>query len=103
MVMIEFSIFPVGKGESLSRYVARALDIVDRSGLDYRLHAMGTVIEGEWDEVFGVVKDCFEALRRDCRRVSLSIKVDYRRGARSRLSAKVNSVQRRVGRRLKTA
>ena len=51
MVVLDFSVFPLGKGDSLSPYVARSLDIVDRSGLDYRCHAMGTTLEGELDRV----------------------------------------------------
>ena len=61
MVLIEFSIYPLGKGESVGRYVARALDIVDKSGVSYRLHAMGTILEGEWDECLRVVSKCLAA------------------------------------------
>ena len=102
MVLLEFSMSPLGKGESVGKYVARSLAIVDKSGVDYRLNPMGTVLEGEWDDVFGVVKRCFERMRKDCNRISCSIKVDYRKGARGRLSAKVASVEKRLGRRLKT-
>ncbi len=102
MVLLEFSMAPLGKGESVGKYVARSLDIVDKSGLDYRLHAMGTVLEGDWNAAFGVVKQCFEAMRKDCSRISVAIKVDYRRGKRGRLTAKVASVERKLGRKLKT-
>jgi uncharacterized protein (TIGR00106 family) len=102
MVLLEFSMSPLGKGESVGQYVARPLDIIDKSGLDYRTHAMGTVIEGDWDEVFGVVKECFEAMRKDCNRISVAIKVDYRKGKTGRLSSKVASVERKLGRKLKT-
>ena len=102
MLLLEFSMSPLGKGESVGRYVARSLDIIDKSGLDYRLHAMGTVIEGDWDEVFGVMKKCFLAMRKDCNRISIAAKVDYRKGAKGRLQAKVTSVERRLGRKLKT-
>ena len=64
MVLLEFSIFPLDKGESVSPYVARCLDIVDRSGISYRSHAMGTVLEGGYEEVMDVVRQCFEALGR---------------------------------------
>jgi uncharacterized protein (TIGR00106 family) len=95
--------FPIGKGESVSRYVARSLDIIDRSGLDYRLHAMGTVLEGEWDECMAVVKACYEAMRKDCRRVECVIKIDYRKGRRGCLTGKVARVEKRLGRKLKKA
>jgi uncharacterized protein (TIGR00106 family) len=102
MVLLEFSMSPLGKGESVGKYVARSLEIVDKSGVDYRLNPMGTVLEGDWDDVFGVVKQCFERMRKDCNRISCSIKVDYRKGAQGRLQAKVASVEKRLGRKLKT-
>ena len=102
MVLLEFSMSPFGKGESVGKFVSRSLEIVDKSGVDYRLNPMGTVLEGEWDQVFGVVKKCFERMRKDCNRITCSIKVDYRRGARGRLSGKVASVEKRIGRKLKT-
>ena len=46
MLLLEFSMSPLGKGESVSKYVARSLDIIDKSGVDYRLNPMGTVLEG---------------------------------------------------------
>jgi len=102
MVLLEFSMSPMGKGESVGKYVARSLDIIDRSGIAYRLNPMGTVIEGDWDRVFGVVKRCFETMKRDCNRISVSIKVDYRKGHRGRLSGKMASVEKRLKRKLKT-
>jgi len=102
MVLLEFSMSPLGKGESVGQYVARSLEIVDQSGLDYRLNPMGTVLEGDWDDVFGVVKQCYERMRKDCNRISCSIKVDYCKGAQGRLSGKVMSVEKRLGRKLKT-
>lgn len=100
MVLLEFSLFPIGKGQSVGRYVARSLDIIDKSGVAYELHSMGTILEGEWDEVFAVVRRCYERMRRDCPRLALTLKVDYRRGVRGRLKSKVASVERRVGRKL---
>jgi len=102
MVLLEFSMSPLGKGESVGKYVAWSLEIVDKSGVDYRLNPMGTVLEGDWDDVFGVVKQCFERMKKDCNRISCSIKVDYRKGAKGRLSGKVMSVEKRLGRKLKT-
>ena len=103
MVLLEFSMSPLGKGESVSKYVSRSLEIIDKSGVDYRLNPMGTVLEGEWDEVFGVVKQCYERMKKDCGRVSCVMKVDYRRGKKGRLAGKVASVEKRLKRKLKTA
>lgn len=83
---------PIGKGESLSDYVARCVGIVKASGLPFKLCPMGTCLEGEWDEVFGVIRQCFDALKKDCPRISIKIWVDYRKGAKGRLEGKVQSV-----------
>jgi uncharacterized protein (TIGR00106 family) len=98
MVILEFSLFPLDKGESVSPYVARSLDIVDRSGLPYRCNAMGTLVEGEFDQVMGVVKQCFEAMAADCHRVECSIKLDYQKDRRGGLDSKVASVEQKLGR-----
>jgi uncharacterized protein (TIGR00106 family) len=98
MVLLDFSMSPLGTGESVSRYVARCLEIVAASGLDYRLHAMGTTLEGEWDQVFAVVRQCFEALKPECNRISVAIKVDYRAGPGGRLDSKVRHVEELLGR-----
>lgn len=102
MVLLEFSVSPLGEGESVSKYVARSLEIIDQSGLDYRLHAMGTIVEGELDQVLAVMQKCIEAMAADCNRVSCTAKLDYRQGATGRLTSKVQSVEKKLGRRLKT-
>ena len=79
----------------------RSLRIIEASGLDYRLHAMGTIIEGELDAVLAVLKECLEAMSEDCDRITCTAKLDYRRGASGRLEAKVESVERHLGRELK--
>jgi uncharacterized protein (TIGR00106 family) len=101
MVLLEFSMSPLEKGPSVGEYVARSLKIIDESGLDYRLHAMGTIVEGEIDEVLGVLKQCLATMAADCERVTCTAKLDYRRGHTGRLKAKVASVEERLGRDLK--
>jgi uncharacterized protein (TIGR00106 family) len=93
---------PLDKGVSLSAYVSRSLDIIDRSGVPYRLNPMGTVIEGTWDEVLGIVTLCFERMRTDCERISVAVKIDYRKGCTGRLDSKIASVERRLGRTVRT-
>ena len=102
MVLLEFAMSPTGEGESLGRHVARILDIIDRSGVTYQLTAMGTILEGDWDEVMGVVGDCFRALQLDCHRIAMNLKMDYRAGTESRLRSKVDVVEGCVGRKLRT-
>ena len=102
MVLLEFSMSPLGKGESVGKYVSRSLEIIDQSGVEYRLNPMGTVLEGEWDEVIGVVRQCYEQMRRDCNRISCTMKIDYRKGKNGRLSGKISSVEKRLKKKLKT-
>lgn len=100
-VLLEFSMSPLDKGESVGAYVARSLDIVDKSGVEYRLNPMGTVLEGEWDAVFTVVRDCYLRMSQDCDRISVSIKVDARKGHKNRIGGKIESIERRLGKTLK--
>jgi uncharacterized protein (TIGR00106 family) len=97
MIMVEFSIVPVGEGSSISAHVARAVQVVDGSGLLYKVTPMGTVIEGDWDDVLGVIKESFYRVLEDCSRVTCSIKIDCRKVDHSRMEEKVNSVEEKVG------
>ncbi len=103
MVLLEFSISPLEKGASVSDYVARSLAIIEASGLDYRLHAMGTIVEGELGECLDLLQRCVEAMAVDCDRVTCTAKLDFRRGHSGRLETKVTSVEEKLGRKLKTA
>ena len=102
MVLLEFAMAPRGVGESLSPYVARIMDVIDRSGLSYQLTPMGTIIEGEWDEAMAVVDACFKALEKDCPRIGVSLKADWKPGKETRLRSKIDSVEKEIGRKLRT-
>ena len=102
MVLLEFSMSPMDKGESVSDYVSRSLEIVSGSGVDYRLNPMGTVLEGEWEEVMSVVKKCYETMRSDCKRITCSMKIDYREGKHGRLESKMASVENKLKKKLRT-
>jgi len=102
MTIAEFSITPIGKSVGVGEHVARAVDIVDRSGLPYRLNPMGTVVEGSFDQVLALIARSHKAVMKDCERVSTIIKIDDRKGATGQLDAKVSAVERRLGRKLKS-
>ena len=102
MLLAEFSIWPMDKGESVGEYVARCLDIVDRSGLPYKLGPLGTCIEGEWDAVMSVIKQCYQALEEDCNRITCTVKMDYRKNKSGMINSKVESVEKKLGRKLST-
>ena len=100
-MLAEFSIVPIGKDVSLSKYVAKSLDIIDKSGINYRMNPMGTVVEGGWDEVIKLIKQCHDAMRMHSDRVVTSIKIDDRKGAKGALDGKIRSVEDKVGRELR--
>jgi uncharacterized protein (TIGR00106 family) len=98
MVLLEMSIVPIGAGESVSQYVAKCVDIVDRSGLDYELHAMGTIVEGELSAVLRLLQECIEEVAKSANRVSCTAKIDYRQGVSGGMQSKVASVEKKLGR-----
>ena len=102
MLLAEFSMTPLDKGESVSAYVSRSIDIIDKSGLPYKLGPMGTCVEGDWAQVFGVIKACYDRMSEDCNRISISIKVDARKGRGGRLESKIATVEKNLGRKIKT-
>jgi uncharacterized protein (TIGR00106 family) len=102
MVLLEFAMNPPDHGDGLSAYVARILDVIDKSGVPYQLTPMGTILEGSFDEVMAVVGACFRALEPDCPRIGMNLKMDYRAGAESRLKSKIDAVEQQLGRKLRT-
>jgi len=101
MVLLEMSITPLGQGESVSQYVAECVRLIDESGLDYELHAMGTIVEGELAEVLDLMKRCIEQTARHSDRVTCAAKLDFRRGHSGRLTSKVASVEEKLGRQVR--
>jgi len=95
-MLVDFSIFPVGKGESLSSAVAEAFQLIEQSGLPHEFHSMGTNIEGEWDEVMAVIKACRDRLLESSDRISISIKIDDRKGAENQIAHKVVSAKAKM-------
>ena len=101
-MIVNFSIVPVGKESSLSAQVAEILEIVSESGIDYKLHSMGTILEGEWDNIMKLIKKCHKIILKDSDRVLTTITIDDRKGRTGRINGKVKSVERKLGKKLKT-
>ncbi len=97
-MLVAFSITPLGVGEDVGGYVADAVKIVRASGLPNRTDAMFTTVEGDWDEVMGVIKQAVDAVAANAPRVSLVLKADLRPGVTGALTAKVESVERHLRR-----
>jgi uncharacterized protein (TIGR00106 family) len=96
-MLAEFSVVPLGKGESVSQYVAECMKIVDGSGIKYRINPMGTVLEGEYDQVMEVVKACHMRVMELSQRVITSVKIDDRKGRKDMLDRKIESVEKKLG------
>jgi uncharacterized protein (TIGR00106 family) len=103
-MLAEFSVFPLDKGATgLSTYVAQSLKIIEDSGLDYEIHAMATLIEGPADKVFEVIRKCHENMAAQSDRVLTSVKIDDKKGVHGSLTAKVKSVEKKIGHELRKA
>jgi len=97
-VTVDLSVVPLGVGVSLSEYIAECEKILNQAGLNTRLHAFGTNIEGEWDEVFEAVKRCHEAVhKKGAPRIHTTIKIGTRTDGTQTLDDKVNSVEKVLG------
>ena len=88
-----FSITPIGTGESVGAAVAEAVRLVRASGLPNETNAMFTNVEGDWDEVMGLIHACVAAASARAGRVSVVIKLDHRPGVTGALERKVKSVE----------
>jgi len=100
-MIAEFSVVPLGKGESVSQYVAECLRIVEASGINYRINPMATVIEGDYDQVMGVIKKCHMRVMELCPRVITTVRIDDRKGREDMLDSKIRSVEMALGKELK--
>ena len=100
-MLAEFSIVPLGAGNSISSQVARVLKIVDAGGLPYKINPMGTIVEGNWDDVMELIKKCHDAILKTESRLITTISIDDRKGKSDRIDKKVESIEKKLGKLLK--
>ena len=97
-VLLEFAMFPTDKGESVSNYVSRIIEYIDKSGYTYQLTPMGTIVEtATIDEALEVVKQSFLKLEPDCNRIYSSLKFDIRKNSENCLEHKIKSIEDKIG------
>jgi uncharacterized protein (TIGR00106 family) len=97
-VIADLCVIPLGIGLSVSREVAACERVLSEAGLKTRLHAYGTNIEGEWDDVFAAVKRCHEVLHEmGVPRISTSMRFGTRTDREQSMEDKVRSVERKLG------
>ncbi len=97
-VILEFAMFPTDKGESVSQYVSKVIEMIRDSGVNYQLTPMGTLIETETlPEALAMVNKAYEILEPHAERVYSSLKLDIRKGKSNRLAQKIKSVEDKIG------
>ena len=98
-VLLEFSMFPTDKGESVSSYVSQVIAMIRDSGVDYQLTPMGTIIEtDDLATALGIVEKAQQVLdEAGCNRIYSSLKLDIRKGSSGRLKGKLESVRKKIG------
>ena len=96
-VIVDVCIVPMGVGVSVSKYVAECEKIIKSSGLNHQMHSYGTNIEGEWDAVFAVVKQCHEKLHQmGVPRITDSIRLGTRIDKEQSMQDKIDSVREKL-------
>ena len=97
-VIADLCIVPLGVGVSLGRYIAECERVLSKAGLKTRLHAYGTNIEGEWNDVVAAIRECHEALHAmGAPRVSSSIRLGTRTDRDQTMDDKIRSVEEKLG------
>ena len=92
-VIVDLCVVPLGVGVSVSSYVAKCQDILEAAGLTTQMHAYGTNIEGEWDEVFAAVRRCHEIVHEmGAPRISSTIRLGTRTDRQQTMDDKISSV-----------
>jgi len=103
-MLAELEVIPVGTNSaSISGLLAQVATLIDQSGLDYRVGPMGTVVEGDWDRVMNLAKQCHQAMLQSAARVMTTIRIDDRKDkpGTGRIIQKVQSLEAKVGKPLK--
>ena len=96
-VMIDLCVVPLGVGVSVSNYIAECEKILHQAGLETHLHAYGTNVAGEWDDVFEAVRRCHERVHAlGAPRITSTIRVGTRTDRAQTMTEKIDSVERKL-------
>ena len=96
-MLVELTINPLGRGTHLSKDLAEVLKLVDASGLPYCLTPFGTCIEGDWDQVMALVKQCHDLAKASSHHVMTSIQIEDEDKAANKLEENVAAIERLAG------
>lgn len=97
-VLVNFAMFPTDKGPSVSEHVSKVIEMIDKSGVTYKLTAMGTIIETETlPEALAIIQNAYNILEPYCDRVYSTMNLDIRKNKSGRLAQKIQSVESKIG------
>ncbi|MES9969494.1 MAG: MTH1187 family thiamine-binding protein [Candidatus Thiodiazotropha sp.] len=98
-VVLEFSVFPLDRGVSVSEEVSQVIEMIHNSGVEYQLTAMGTLIEtSNLADAFAIVERATQLIHNTgCQRVYAAVKIDSRPAREHGLQGKIRSIQDRLG------
>jgi uncharacterized protein (TIGR00106 family) len=95
--MIDLCVIPIGVGVSVSEYVTACQRVLEEAGLEHQMHAYGTNIEGDWDDVMAAVKRCHEVVHEmGAPRISSSMRLGTRTDREQSIEDKVQSVRAKL-------
>lgn len=95
-MLFNLSMIPIGKDVCLSDYVAKAVSIIKKSGLEYEVNDFGTVIRGNWDKVMPIIRECREEILKESNRVYTTILIDERKDKDYKIGDKRKSVEKKL-------
>ncbi len=97
-MLMELTVIPLARGQSLSGDLAELIRLIDESNLPYKVTEFGTLIEGSWDELMNIAKRCHSAIRQKTDRVLILIRLDDYGDRKDLLATTIAHVEQRLGR-----
>jgi uncharacterized protein (TIGR00106 family) len=97
-ILVQFTMFPTDKGDSVSPYVSRIIKMMRDSGVPYKLTPMATIFEvEEMPEALAIIENAYNTLEPDCSRIYATATFDIRKGKSNRMEGKIKSVEDKIG------
>lgn len=97
-VLLEYAMFPTDKGQSVSKYVSKIIQMIRETGFPYNLTAMGTIVETEnIKQATEIINKSYEILEPETQRVYASIKMDIRKNKKNTINSKIESIKQKIG------
>ena len=93
-MIAQLSVYPIGEGTSLGRFVKKGIEVIEKSGYVYEVGGMSTAVEvPDLDALFNLIKQVHEAhVAEGANRIIIDLKVDDRRDNKATIRKKIASV-----------